>query len=150
MAEIVAATLEGDRWERAAHAAARAVALNRSHPDPKSLACEAIRSELQLDSDYDCWGSKKGDSEDDKADDHADDEADDKADDQPKYEQVKIGVKPAELPAKIDAKITSSTGDMVLVRVPWSRTLFSFESGYDSSKPGSVDMVAVGLARAEP
>jgi len=129
--EVVGATYENDAMERAAQAAARAVALSPFSPNPKNVACAAIRRELQYDDAFICttkW---------------------------PKF-TVDKDVKPDELPDRLlelngtVKAVAGNTGDMVLVRIPWSRNLFSFEDGYDPDNPATVTKVAMGLARAEP
>ena len=130
--EVVGATYENDAMERAAQAAARAVALSPFSPNPKDVACAAIRGELQYDDAFICttkWPNFTVDKD----------------------------VKPDELPDRLLENGTvkavgGNTGDMVLVRIPWSRNLFSFEAGYDpdAAVPVTETKVAMGLARAEP
>lgn len=125
--EIVGATFETDRMGRAAQAAARVLALDKTiHGDQdkmKERACEAIRRELQKDATFDCWTTWT------------------------RY-GIQPNVDPSELPATLDLALdpTGYSGEMVLVRIGWSRDLLSFEQSSDSS----VSMVAMGLARAEP
>ena len=124
--EIFGATYDSDEMERAAQAAARAVALDRHAPDTDAVACAAVRRELQLDSAFDCataaWKLK-----------------------------VDKDIKPSELPAELlnssgdFTTIAPGTGDLVLIRLSWQRDLFSFEDASNSTS-----LVAMGLARAEP
>ena len=127
--EIVGAAFESDRMERAAQAAARAIALDPRNPDPGGVGCAAIRGELRLPASFDCRA-----------------EWPDLA--------IDLDVQPDELPATglMDSggaltRVTSNTGDLVLVRIPWVRNPFSFE-GADRIEP--VTLVAMGLARNEP
>ena len=139
--EIVHASFTDDRMGRAARAAARALALDPSAAralalDP-SAACAPIRRELRLADDFDCdtaWTLK-----------------------------VDLGVSPGALPATLDAGVTPGTGDMVLVRIGWSRGMWSFggsakdahtddgleDADDDAPGAGTVPMVAIGLARCE-
>ena len=79
---------------------------------------------------------------------------------------VDQGVSPTALPATLDAGATAGTGEMVLVRITWTRDLWSFidaapeanavegdpESDDDEAapNPGLMTLVAIGLARSEP
>ena len=125
--EIVGATFETDRMGRAAQAAARVLALDKTILNDldkmKARACEAIRAEFDKDPAFDCWAQW------------------------PDY-KIQPNVDPSELPATLALgdDPTGSSGEMVLVRIGWSRDLLSFEQSSDSS----VSMVAMGLARAEP
>lgn len=116
--EVVGATYENDAMERAAQAAARAVALSPFSDEPEDdVACPAIRRELQYDDAFNCTE---------------------------KWEDFTVDkdVKPDELPDRLLKSdgtvkaVAGNTGDMVLVRIPWSRT--------------GKKRVAMGLARAEP
>ena len=120
MMEIVGASFRSDRMERAAHAAARAVALDQRDPD--ATACAAINRELDIDPDFDCTDRSRF----------------------PVEFKVDLGVAPDHLPEELldsngnPTSVTADTGDLVLVRVHWA------------GKPGPVTRVAMGLARAEP
>ena len=99
--EIVEARYTDDRMSRAAHAAARALALNPGG-DSASVACAAIRREFRLADDFDCateWTVT-----------------------------VDLGVSPSTLPATLGASVTAGTGDMVLVRLGWNRESWSLGS----------------------
>lgn len=120
--EIVGATFETDRMGRAAHAAARALALNPNATPQADFACSAIRRELVLDATFDCtteWTIN-----------------------------IDSSVSPAELPATLDAAVGSNSGDMVLVRIGWTRGPWSFAQSTPPASPTS--LVAIGLARSEP
>lgn len=125
--EIVGATFQTDHMDRAAQAAARVLALDKTilndQDEMKTRACEAIRNELDLDSGIDCW-----------------------VDLWPKY-RIQPNVDPSDLPTTLDLNLdpTGYSGEMVLVRIGWKRPLLSFEPSSTS-----VSMVAMGLARAEP
>ena len=97
--------------------------------NPAADACVPIRRELRLAGDFDCaaaWTLR-----------------------------VDLGVDPGSLPATPDADAAAGSGDMVLVRVGWSRVRFSFGGlnqavdPDDEADTGTVPMVAVGLARCE-
>ncbi|MCY4453798.1 MAG: hypothetical protein OXC01_17795 [Immundisolibacterales bacterium] len=124
--EIVGVTFQTDQMDRAAQAAARALALDSSilHDDAKrkERACDAIIDELDKDPAFDCW-DKWPDS------------------------KIQPNVNPSELPATLalNQDPAGSSGEMVFVRIGWSRDLMSFEQSSTS-----VSMVAMGLARAEP
>jgi hypothetical protein len=131
--EIVQASYADDRMARAAHAAARSLALDPG-ADPEANACVAIRRELDLAEDFDCetaWTLT-----------------------------VELGVSPNSLPATLGDSATEGTGDMVLVRIEWNREALSFGGGGheaddsedtedDAAKIETVPMVAIGLARCE-
>ncbi len=128
LVEIVNASYATDRMARAAHAAARAVSLDKN-ADP----CSAIRRELHLDEDFDC--------------------------DAEWVITVDRGLRPTTLPATLDASAPEGTGDMVLVRIAWTRDLYSFErttvedeteEDEPPEDPGLMALVAFGLARCEP
>ena len=103
-------------------------------------ACAAIRREFRLDDEFNC-GAKWTIT-------------------------VDQGVSATALPATLDAGATAGTGDMVLVRITWTRDLWSFidavpevnaveddtESDDDEAtpNPGLMTLVAIGLARSEP
>ena len=124
--EILGAGFESDRMDRAAQVAARVLALDKTILTDRTMreqrACEAIRDELQLDPAFDCWTAWP-------------------------ESKIQPEVNPSELPATLDLTKDPATfsGEMVLVRIGWSRAPLSFEH-----LPGSVPMVAMGLARAEP
>lgn len=127
--EIVGATFQTDQMDRAAQAAARALALDSTilNDDArrKARACQAIIDELGKESTFDCWATWPN-------------------------SKIQPNVNPSELPATLalDQDPSGTSGEMVFVRIGWSRALLSFEQ---SSTPGStVSMVAMGLARAEP
>ena len=71
---------------------------------------------------------------------------------------VDHGVSPTALPATLDASATAGAGEMVLVRITWTRDLWSFidaveddtESDDDEAvaTPGLMTLVAIGLARS--
>ena len=126
--EIVGATFQTDQMDRAAQAAARALALDSSilHDGAKlkERACDAIIDELDKDPAFDCWGTWK--------------------------HKIQPNVNPSELPATLalDQDPAGFSGEMVFVRIGWSRALMSFEQSSTPDDP--VSMVAMGLARAEP
>ena len=94
--EIVNTVYASDRMERAARAAARAVALDPAANDPHAVACAAILSELDLDPAFDCVTA-------------------------PAWTlTVDNGVSPSALPATIHADAQTGTGDLILVRIGWS------------------------------
>ena len=131
--EIMGAAFESDQMDRAAQAAARVLALDKTilndQTEMEERACEAIRAELDLDSGIDCW-----------------------MDLWPEY-RIQPNVNPSELPATLalDQDPSGSSGEMVLVRIEWSRDLLSFEqSSNPGNSTGPISMVAMGLARAEP
>ena len=105
--------------------------------DPAADACASVRRELRLADDFDCgaaWTLR-----------------------------VDLGVEPGALPASLDADVAAGTGDMVLVRIGWSRYRLSFggviedanaddgveDAGDDAADDATVPMVAIGLARCE-
>ena len=105
--------------------------------DPAANACAPIRREFRLADDFDCataWTLK-----------------------------VDLGVHPRSLPATLDADAAAGSGDMVLVRIGWSRERSPFvgfiqdtdadddlgDGGDDEADLGPVPMVAIGLARCE-
>ena len=131
--EIVSTAFESDRMGRAARAAAQATAL-----DPNADACAAIRRELRLADGFDCaaWEIT-----------------------------VHQGVLPSNLADALRSGSPDPSGDMVLVRIDWSRAVRSLanfvpaanaveDTGGDdpdeSSRPGLVSGIAIGLARSEP
>ena len=130
--EIVQACYTDDRMARAARAAAHVLALNPSADDAtaKAVACTAIRRELRLAEDFNCdtWELL-----------------------------VHRGLSPSTLPATLDASVAHGTGDMVLVRIGWSREPLSFghnanaEEGTEDDEAGTqtVSEIAIGLARCE-
>ena len=103
-------------------------------------ACAAIRREFHLADEFDC-GAKWTIT-------------------------VDQGVSPTSLPATLDAGATAGTGDMVLVRITWTRDLWSFidavpeanaveddteiDDDEATPNPGLMTLVAIGLARSEP
>ena len=97
--------------------------------DPSANACAAIRREFHLADDFDCGAWTLN---------------------------VDRGVSPSALPATLDAAVTTGTGDMVLVRIGWSRDVWSFDEALqdanaddDAADAGTVPMLAIGLARCE-
>ena len=102
--------------------------------DANANACAAIRREFHLAEKFDC-GAKWAIT-------------------------VDHGVSPTALPATLDASATAGAGEMVLVRITWTRDLWSFidaveddtESDDDEAvaTPGLMTLVAIGLARSEP
>ena len=136
--EIVRASYAEDRMGRAARAAARALAL-----DPAADACAAIRGELRLAGDFAC-STQSGSTQSSGV-----------------SVRVDRGVNPTTLPATLDADATAGTGDMVLIRIGWSREPWTFggllraanaadtsaDAGQDATR--TVSMTAVGLARCE-
>ena len=134
--EIVGTVLESDRMHRAARAVAQATAL-----DPAADACPAIRRELGLADDFDCATAN----------------------------WWPITVHPGVLPSKLSDALGSAsanvTGDMVLVRIDWSRDAWYFPNVFPaanasnnsatnapdaSANPRRVSHAAIGLARSEP
>lgn len=116
--------------------AARAVARAVAF-DANAAPCPAIRRELHLAPDFDCasaWTIV-----------------------------VDHGVGPEALPATLGAPVRAGTGELVLVRIFWTRPLWSFidlvpeanAAGGDdddgaSPERGPLTRVAIGLARCEP
>ena len=95
--------------------------------DPSADTCASIRREIGLADDFDCgaaWTLK-----------------------------VDLGVDPASLPATLEEEAGAVSGDMVLVRIGWSRDRWSFEAPVQDENPdddaGAVPMAAFGLARCE-
>lgn len=141
--EVVRASYADDRMDRAARAAARALAL-----DPTADACAAIRGELRLSGDFAC-STQSSSAQSNPESDHG------------VSVRVDRGVNPTTLPATLDADATTGTGDMVLIRVGWSREPWTFagllraanaadasvDTGEDATR--TVSTVAVGLARCE-
>lgn len=122
---IAHATYSDDGLSRAARAGARAVALvtdtSASQSTLESTACAAIRTELDLPSDFDCK-----------------DEWDDGF-------RVKADLKPSTLAAGTNG--SGDAGDMVLVEIDWLPAAWTkgvFE--LDDSDP----WIATGVARREP
>ena len=128
--EFVHASLTDDRMERAARAAARALAL-----DPTKDVCDPIRRELDLAADFPCAEAPCGSAE-----------APDGCPNVPWILTVHRGVTPGALPDTLDSSATEGTGDMVVVRIDWSRSERS-----DDAPEGTrtVPMTAIGLARCE-
>ena len=113
--------------------------------NPNADACAAIRRELRLDEDFDCSAWRI---------------------------TVHRGVLASELADALQAKAPPGSGDMVLVRIDWSRTAWSFgnvvptahaagEGGEDGdggedgeSGPAETlaltSHIAIGVARSEP
>ena len=122
---VVTSLYESDYMDRAARAAARAVALV---PDSygnagnlATIACNAIRRELVLDADFDCafgWTLT-----------------------------IDTGLTPGDLLSGESPDPGDRTGDMVRVRIGWTQ-------GADPTQPvqpdQAPDQVAVGVARTEP
>ena len=122
---IAHAAYNDDSMSRAARAAARAVALvtdtSATQSVLESTACDAIRTELDFASDFDCkaeWGDGY---------------------------RVKADLKPSTLKAGTNG--SGEAGDMVLVEIAWQPadwTEVVFE--LDKSNP----WIATGVARREP
>ena len=103
--------------------------------DPNADACAAVRRELRLAGDFDCsaaWDIT-----------------------------VHPDVLPSNLANALGSGVPGATGDMVLVRIDWSRAGWSLASvvpaanateddADESPGAGLVSHVAVGLARSEP
>lgn len=102
--------------------------------DPNADACAAIRHELRLASDFDCaaWTIT-----------------------------VRRGVLPSNLSNALGSASVGGTGDMVLVRIDWSRSVWPLanivpaanaaDAAADASpSPRLVSRIAIGLARSEP
>lgn len=112
------------------HRAARAVA-QATALDPNADGCAAIRRELDLASAFDCsaWTI-----------------------------DVRPGVLPSKLSDALGSTSANGTGDMVLVRIDWSRDAWSLPnvvpaanaSGNSATTTRLVSQVAIGLARREP
>ena len=128
--EIVRASYADDRMGRAARAAARALAL-----DPAADACAAIRGELRLAGDFACSTQSSG------------------AQSSGVSVRVDRGVNPTTLPATLDAAATTGTGDMVLIRIGWTREPWRFggilRDANAANATTTVPMTAMGLARCE-
>ena len=138
--EIVSTVYESDRMARAARAVARAAAVEASL-DGNAGACAAIRRELRLADDFDCdaWDIS-----------------------------VERGVLPSELSGALDSVAPSGSGDMVLVRIVWTRDLWSIpnvvpaanaaddppesdpEDASTDPDSGRMRLVAIGVAHGEP
>lgn len=116
--------------------AARAVA-RAVALDRNADRCAAIRHELDLASGFDC--------------------------DDAWTIAVDHDVSPTELPATLGAQVQAGTGDLVFVRIFWTRRLWSFldivpsanaaegdDDGTASPDPDLLTRVAIGLARCEP
>ena len=108
------------------HRAARAVA-QATALDPTANACAAIRRELDLASAFDCsaWTIT-----------------------------VRPGVLPSKLSNALGSASAAGTGDMVLVRIDWSRDAWSLPNvvpaANASATPRLVSRIAIALARSEP
>ena len=108
------------------HRAARAAA-QATALDPNADACAAIRGELRLADEFDCtaWTIT-----------------------------VHKGVLPSTLAGVLGGAAHAGTGDMVLVRVDWSRAAWPFANllpaANAAAHPGSGSRVAIGFARSEP
>ena len=102
--------------------------------DPNADACAAIRRDLHLANDFDCaaWTIA-----------------------------VRRGVLPSKLSNALGSASVDGTGDMVLVRIDWSRSVWPLanivpaanaaDAAPDaSSSPRPVSRIAIGLARSEP
>ena len=109
--------------------AARAVA-QATALDPDADACAAIRRELRLADDFDCiaaWTIT-----------------------------VHQGVPPSSLSDALGSATPAATGDMVLVRIDWSRAAWSLANVVPAANAaaaadsGLVSRTALGLARREP
>ena len=128
--EIVRTSYADDRMGRAARAAARALAL-----DPAADACAAIRGELRLAGDFACSTQSSG------------------AQSSGVSVRVDRGVNPTTLPATLDAAATTGTGDMVLIRIGWTREPWRFggilRDANAANATTTVPMTAMGLARCE-
>ena len=127
LAEIVRTTYVGDTMNRAARAAARAVALVPSSVAPphvlNSVACAAIQRELDLGSGFDCSAQW-------------------------------VLIVDSGLTAKgllDDSEVQS--GDMVRVRILWDRLPWEFgrpASEVEEEEEVTGRLVAIGVARREP
>ena len=124
--DIVGTVYAKDRMERAAHAAARALAL-----DPDADPCAAVRRELDLSEFFDCatagW-----------------------------VLMVEPGVSPLTLPVTLDGAVQDADpdaepGSLVLVRIFWNHDTWSFDalrSGERGTRE-TVEMISMGLASIE-
>ena len=128
LAAIALDCFVADRMGRAARAAARAVALA---PDAvaqgisaDTIACAAIRHELDLRTDFDCAASWTL--------------------------TIDAGLRPSELPGETNSGSVAGDGHMVLVRLDWNRQPWSFGSLLADANGAGAAEVAVGLARSEP
>ena len=119
---IAHAAYEDDRMDRAARAAARAVALVTDTSATKtalaSTACNAIKHELDLADDFDCTTWTVG---------------------------VKTGLTPSALSSGTNAD--GETGDMVLVEIQWQQAPWVQAV---QALGGSGGRLAAGVARREP
>ena len=130
--EIVNTAFATDRMNRAARAAARALAL-----DASADWCAAIRRELRLDEAFDC--------------------------DDAWTVAVDHGVAPGALPRPLTAAVGGEAGELVLVRIEWTRRPWTFRDLVPATQAAPADpddeaspnpplttRAAVGLARSEP
>ena len=118
------------------HRAARAVA-QATALDPSADACAAIRRELHLASDFDCsaWTIT-----------------------------VRRSVLPSKLSDALGSASAAGTGDMVLVKLDWSRNAWSFPNVFPAANASNnsansvpnaaassrlVSHIAIGVARSE-
>lgn len=147
---IIQTLYTSDKLARAARAAARAVALLPAAPASESaldaVVGRAIRRELDLDRDFNCRAIRR--------------EPDPDSDSNCGEWTVTIGAYPT--PAALlagearggDAPPAGENGDMILVRIGWSRAPWPFEwlvseANADGDTPVPVRMVATGVARNE-
>lgn len=126
LVEVVGAAFQTDRMGRAAHAAARALALNPTATPKKDFACAAIRRELALAPGFDSECVAKWTM------------------------TIDPDVGPTGLPPSLDAAAVAGSGDMVLVRIGWKRGTLSLASPTTPGNPSAGSLVAFGLARLEP
>ena len=125
--EVVGAIYADDYMDRAARAAARAIAFEvNNQSDPAVLpdiACDAIKQELHLDSMFDCGQSWNLTIETALT-----------------AQDLLSGQPPA-----------NPTGEMVRVTIGWHRTPLSFDAAiHNNQQQGIPNEVAVAVARAEP
>ena len=124
--EVVSAVYADDFMERAARAAARAVALQvNTQTDIAALqdiACDAMKVELHLDAQFDCGENWT----------------------------VTIDTELTAQDLLTDQTPPDPTGDMVRVSVGWHRAPLSFGSSVGTDEQNVPNELAVAVARAEP
>ena len=124
--EIVHAAYVSDTMGRAARAAARAIALvpeaGANQGTLGSIACTAIRRELDLNEGFDCGSSWTL--------------------------TVDTGLTPKALLQGQNPG--DSAGDMVMVRIAWTRELWDLARPVNADERETPRVIAVGVARAEP
>ena len=123
---IAHAAYAGDRMDRAARAAARAIALAPDRSDLNAVACDAIRRELDLDAGFDCSASWTI--------------------------IVETDLSPASLAGGTDTESgegggDAAGGDIVMVRIEWSQGPWA---AVGFLLEGSASRIASALARSEP